>query len=235
MQHALVNRSSLGDTDVALIAEACDAQGREFAAAVGQTPIPVVFYSKADGLPAVECRIVTIVDQLDMPSALGYHDDDLGVIFGRILNQGPDNTCVTASHEFREMDFDATCTGWRALDVRGDRQVALEVCDPVQADTYAQSATVGGVTRDMWLSNYVTPRWFDPAGVGPFDRMGRLSAPLTMSDGGYMIVRERSGDVVNVFAKTRPGDTHARLNVAAKVMRPGSRTLRRLRGAGDGR
>lgn len=112
----------------------------------------------------------------------------------------------------------------------GGRDIALEACDPVQADTYAQRATVGELARDMWLSNYVTPRYFDTAAAGGFDRMGKLDAPLSMSPGGYMIVREKTGDVVNIFAQTRVGDTTARLHVASKVLRPGSRTLQRLRG-----
>jgi hypothetical protein len=169
-----------------------------------------------------------IVDSLDMPGALGVHMDDIGAIHGFVLNQGPVDTCVTLSHECLEMLVDPTCTGWRSLG--GGRDIALEACDPVQADSYAQRATVGELARDMWLSNYVLPRYFDPAGVGGFDRMGKLDAPLSMSPGGYQIVREKTGDVVNIFARTRIGDTAGRLNVAAKVLRPGSRTLRRLRG-----
>jgi hypothetical protein len=228
VQIALVNASALADIDVALMAEACNAQVIECARAWGIAPTPVAFYSTADGLPAVECRIMLIVDQLDVPGALGYHTDKLGAIYGRVLNQGPVDTCKTLSHECLEMLVDPTCTGWRPLG--GGRDVALEVCDPVQADVYATPATVVGISRDMWLSNYVTPRWFDPAGVGAFDRMGVLSAPLAMASGGYIIVREKDGDVVNVFAKTPAGDMGARLNVASKIARPGSRTLRRLRG-----
>lgn len=208
--------------------DACDQQATECAQAWGVTPTPVVFVATPDGLPAVQARIMLILDSLDVPGALGYHDDDFGVIFGHVLNQGPVDTCPTLSHEVLEMLVDPTCTGWRSMG--GGRDIALEVGDPVQADSYAQRATVGELARDMWLSNYVTPRYFDPAGVGGFDRMGKLDAPLSMSVGGYQIVREKTGDIVNIFAKTRLGDTTGRLNVAAKIARPGSRTLRRLRG-----
>lgn len=230
MQIGVINRSSLADRDVAYMAEACNAQVIECAQAWGVTPTPVVFYATPDGLPAVEVRLMSIAETIDVPGAAGYHDDDFGVIFGRVLNQGPVQTCVTLSHECLEMLIDPTCTEWRPLDVRGDRSVALEVCDPCQADTYAVTPTVLGESRQMLVSNYVLPRWFDPAGVGLFDRLGRIDAPLAMSPGGYIIVREKNGDIVNVFAKTRAGDTSARLNVASKVLRPGSRTLRRLRG-----
>ena len=232
MQIAVVNRSALSDADVSFMAEACDAQVIECAAAWGVDPTPVAFYATADGLPAVECRIMLIVDQIDVPGAAGYHDDDLGVIFGRVLNQGPVDTCVTLSHECLEMLIDPTCTEWRSFG--GGRQVALEVCDPVQADTYAVQAEVAGDSRQMLLSNYVTPRWFDPAGVGLFDRLGRLQAPLSMSSGGYLILREKDGEWINVFGRTRAGDMGGRLNLASKIARPGSRTLRRLRDQKDG-
>lgn len=231
MQIAVINVSRAKDPDVALMAEACNAQVMECARAWDIAPTPVVFYSKADGLPAGECRNMIITDALDVPNALGYHDNDLGFIYGRVLeHDGPDGTSVTLSHECLEMLVDPACASWRALG--GGRSIALEVCDPVQGDQYAQQASVGDLVRDVWLSNYVTPRYFDPAGVGAFDRMGTLSAPLTMSAGGYQILREKNGDIVNVFARTRPGATAARLTVADKIGRPGSRTLRRLRGDG---
>jgi hypothetical protein len=54
------------------------------------------------------------------------------------------------------------------------------VCDPVEGDSYSGA---GGVA----LSNFVTPWWFSeqpPAGA-KFDFMSKLSAPFTMSPGGY--------------------------------------------------
>jgi hypothetical protein len=103
------------------------------------------------------------------------------------------------------------------------------VSDPVQADTYAQRATVGELARDMWLSNYVTPRWFDPAAVGRVRPHGH--AVGAADDVGRRLPdrAERSGDVERI-RQDAPGRHAARMNVAAKVMRPGSRTLRRLRG-----
>lgn len=80
---AVVNRSSLDDADVALMCDACDQQATECAQAWDVKPTPVVFVATADRLPAVETRIMLIVDSLDVAGALGYHDDDLGAIFGR--------------------------------------------------------------------------------------------------------------------------------------------------------
>jgi len=227
-QIACINRSSLPDADVAFMAEACDRQVVEAAKAWDLMPWAVVYYATPDGLPR-DCKIMLIVDSLDVQGALGYLEDDLGVIYGRVLNQGPVETCVTLSHECLEMLVDPTCTQWKQIGLSG-RFVALEVCDPCQADRYAASVTIAGMSRDMWLSNFVTPRWFDAAGVGPFDRMQAISQPFEMSPGGYEIVRDATGAVTNEFAKTRPGDTEARLHLASKIAHPGSRTLRRLSG-----
>jgi len=228
-QICIVNRSGLGKPDCAFIANACNQQMTEAAQAWGVEPTPVVFYDTADGLPPIECRIMVIVDSLDEPGALGYHTDELGDIFARVLNQGPVDTCTTVSHECLEMLVDPECTAWRPAGMSG-REVALEVCDPVQADSYPIGATIAGETRQMMVSNYVLPRWFDPAGVGAFDAMLKLDAPLSMSAGGYEIVRDSDGNRFDIFARTRLGDNDAKVNVAMKIARKGSRTLRRLRG-----
>lgn len=230
MQIAVVNLTKgLSDLDVELMAEACNAQVVEAAGRWGIAPTPVVFYAKPDGLPAVECRLMAILDSLDIDQALGYHNDVAGSIYGKVLNQGPVDTCTTLSHECLEMLIDPTCLEWRPF--KNGMEVAYESCDPVQADSYAKEAEVAGIKRDMVLSNYILPDWFNAAGVGPFDRMGKLSAPMTMSPGGYLIVRDRSGNESNVFAMTRPGDAEAKHHLASKIMRPGSRTTRRLRQA----
>jgi hypothetical protein len=74
--------------------------------------------------------------------------------------------------------------------------VAFEIADPVQSDCY----NVQGVT----VSSFVLPSWFDPdAAAGErFDFLGRLSAPFTLSKGGYWVemvegqVSQRFGEEV---------------------------------------
>lgn len=226
-QIAVINGSSLPDPDVAFMAAACNVQMMEAAQAWGLTPWPVVFYSKADGLPEANCKIMAIVDSLDVQGALGYHTDELGAIYGRVLAQGED-ICATLSHECLEMLVDPDVTGWKWMNDL--RQIALEVADPVEADTYPINATIDGETRTMAVSNYVFPSFFDPLGQAPFDRLGKLAAPFTMTPGGYEVVRDGDGAEFDIFAMTRPGDADARHRLAGKMMKRGSRTLRRLRG-----
>jgi hypothetical protein len=227
MQFALVNKSRrLDDGFVSFVAKACDAQVAECAAAWGVDPVPVAFYARETDLPARDCYIVALVDDID-PGMLGFHDDVAGVIYARVLAQDEHGTSVTASHEFLETLIDPTCDKWRPI-AGGNRLTALEVCDAVEDVTYDAPTTIMGETRAIRLSDYLTPRWFDPqanGGAGPFDRQGALGAPFTMAPGGYMLVRDRgSNDVQSVFAR----DGQPRM--AAKRRNPDSRLHRR--GAG---
>lgn len=232
MQIGVVLQSvSLDPRDLAFIVAAWDAQSKEFCAAWGIPWVPVVLYQPAPALATLagSVRVMTVQDVLDDPGALGYHDDESGVILARIL---ADNGADSGSHECCEESADPDCDLW--VPMGNGNEIAREVCDPVEGDNYMQTAEIGGDTREIPVSNYVLPSYFDANGKAPFDRMGKLSAPFTMDAGGYQIIRDASGDVNDVFAQRRrvviggPG-AHARL--AAKLARPESRLLRRLRGA----
>lgn len=225
VQIAVVNSSKLPTADLAFFVEACRLQLIECAAAWGLPPLAAALYADTASLPASDVYICEVVDDLDQPGALGYHSDD-GRPFLRIRAQG-DATSITLSHEFLETLCDPTCDGWRA---RGDgTQVALEVCDPVEGDSYEQDATVLGETRQVRVSNYVLPAWFaqstDPA---MYDHLGRLTAPFSMDAGGYCVILDSTGNETETFARVAAGLAgHA---VAGKrlVVR-NSRLLRRLR------
>jgi len=231
MQIAIVSKTSqIPDDVIAFAAKACDAQVQECAAAWGVAPTPVAFYAREADLPTSQVRIMAIVDDIDAPGALGYHDDALGVIYGRVLAQSPSDTAITLSHECLEELIDPTCDRW--MPMPDGRSVALEACDPVEADSYAVSVEILGEQRDVFLSNYILPKWFEPAERGGFDRMGILGRPFSMSDGGYMIVRDRAGNESNVFARPRlrlSGAT-SNLRAAAKLTNSETRLARRLRG-----
>ncbi len=63
---------------------------------------------------------------------------------------------------------------------------AWELSDPVESDSYA--VTIKG--NRVMVSNFVYPDWFDdtPKARAVFDYMHRVSAPFSMSYGGYMII-----------------------------------------------
>lgn len=230
-QIAVINRTpGLDDTDVAFWSEACNVQAREIADVHGVEYTPVVFYSKAEGLPR-DCRIMTIKPVIDAPGALGFHDDELGAIFAEVKYTGP-GTVITMSHEEAEEEFDPQCNRWLPFD--NDHEQAGELADRVEGDSYIQKATVMGETRPVLVSNYLLPSAFDPAGKAPFDRMGLLYFWNDMTPGGYVIVRDIStGKVGNIFARRMPlvvSGPAAQGIVAQKLAKPGSRLLRRLRG-----
>jgi hypothetical protein len=227
VQFAVVNSSkSLDSRDLEFMVAACQAQAVEFCAAYGLDPPAAALYTDVSKLPVDDVWIVEITESLDEPGALGYHSDVSNRPFIRVLAQGP-QTSITLSHEFLELLGDPTCDRWAA---RGDdTEVAVEVCDPVEGDSYPVLAEVGGEGRTVEVSNYVLGAFWDPSAAGPYDRMGRLTAPFTMTDGGYMVVLGRDGNESEVFARSvlHRGDRHA---FAAKLGRNDTRLVRRLRG-----
>jgi hypothetical protein len=227
VQLAVVNSSKADDRDLAFFCEAVNRQVID-AAELWDVPTNVmVFHSSADNLPQSNARIIEIVDDMDLPGALGYHANRFGLAYGKCLNH--DGLSTTLSHEGLEMLVDPFCNEWRRMGV--ERRVALEIADPVQADTYPILSTLFGETRQIMVSNYVLPRWFDPAAPGGFDAMAKLAAPFSMSPGGYMIVRDWTGEVTHEFAKARVrvADDWARLALGGKLLTAGSRIAQRLR------
>lgn len=227
MQIALVTHSKkVTDYHLAFIAEAVNAQVVECARAWGAEPTPVTFYSSARDLPARNCRIMDVVDAIDVPGAAGYHTSDAGIVYGRVLARSFLDTGITISHEALEMLIDPSAAEWRAMP--DGFAVAKEVCDPVQGDVYPASIDMAGVQEQLLLSNYVYPRWFTPGATGQLDRLGRVGEAFGMTAGGYMIVRDPSGKQGNRWA--RFGGDRARAELGAKFANPDARLARRLFG-----
>jgi hypothetical protein len=143
----------------------------------------------------------------EAPDALAYHTTDargrpkLVIGWGVVKSNGGTpytgalSLSATLSHEVLETIIDPYVNFWADLDA--DHEVALEVCDPVEGDSYE----IDGVA----VSNFVGPRWFSD-GKGPYDFMGRLTAPRTMSPGGYMVLRKGgpSGSTSQVYGNEMP-------------------------------
>jgi len=158
---------------------------------------------------------IVILDDADQAGALGYHTvDPLGRAWGRAfmgpimvnggtLKDGAASLSVTLSHEALEVAADPYACFWS--DATESRQVALEVCDPVEGDAYE----IDGVS----VSNFVTPRWFR-GGPGPYDWMQKLEGPFAMTPGGYMIQRS-SGDTGYIWGEQFPGWKRAMKSHAA--------------------
>ena len=60
--------------------------------------------------------------------------------------------------------------------------VLLEICDFVSADSVA--LTLDDTT--VMMSNFVYPSWYDSSGSAPYDALGILTQPYSISPGGYI-------------------------------------------------
>jgi hypothetical protein len=226
----VVNRSTLvTDSDVQLMTRACATQLKYHAApAWGRLPIPVV-YAASEAVAPPGSWVIGIFDDSDQAGALGWHDISSDVVFGRVfarpvLDHGGDaltkqlSVASVLSHEVLETFVDPFCNLYADWD--GHRAVAVEVGDPVEADSYP--VMVSGIK--VTVSNFVTQRWFDnQATTGPFDHLGNVTEPFTMTKGGYLIVLAE-GRVSQVF-----GDKHEEWRTRELKQSPLSRTARRMK------
>ncbi len=211
--------SSIGDADIAFWTEACSTQLEEFCKDWGLSPVTCAFYAQSANLPDGDVRIVSIVDDVAAAGVAGYHDSWAGIVSAQVQAMGA-RTPIIMSHECLEMTKDPDVNQWRTMP-DGKSSTAVEVCDAVEDDTYVETVTILGETRAVSVSNYLLPSWFDVMGKFPFDRMSRLTAPFTMTPGGYLIVKDENRHVSNVFASTEPE------RMAQKKANPLSRTKRR--------
>lgn len=211
----VVNQStSVSNADVQAMTRACAHQLRYDAAPFfGLAPMPVTYISasnlKAQAAPG--SWVISVLDDPDQADALGWHTEDQGdLIYGRVfakpvLDNGGDaltkalSVASVLSHEVLETFADPRCNLW--ADGGRGVLVAYEICDPVESDSY--SVAVSG--KNVTVSNFVTPSWFDPnASSGDkFDYLGNVSEPFEMTKGGY-IVEMKEGKVSQQFGEHYP-------------------------------
>lgn len=182
------------------------------------------FYPDPSKVPGY-AWVVSMLDNPTVAGALGYHAEDNDVVDAFIFAQpvlsnggvilydpnNPQNVSVSSvlSHEVCEMIGDRFAGFWSdgpSITVGGQpyTQYALELCDPVEADSYSVLVNVNGVFTPVSVSNFVFPSWFNPEATVPknlpFDYLNKLTAPFTMTPNGYMIVAQQ-GNVTQVFGE----------------------------------
>lgn len=123
---------------------------------------------------------IYLEDTSDVAGALGYHDVDAsGVPYARVFVKTSARAGISwqsvASHEVLEMLADANATT-TVVGPDGCNWYR-EVGDPCEDLSY--------FVNSVELSDFVFPSWFDPNGQRPFDKLGGLSAPFTVTPGGY--------------------------------------------------
>lgn len=214
---AFINESkTLSDEQVATMAEACTFQLARHACPAWKMPLLVCFPRKLADISGIDIvpRLV-FLDHSDQADALGYHSvgpDGLPyakVFVEPILDSGgailldPRHTgnvvSVCASHETLEILGDPGADWWRhGPQLPEGAEYALELCDPVQDDSYEVPTARGMVC----VSDFVLPRYFGEPGRG-VDYLGKLATPWTVAPGGYLIIKNDAGDVQDVFGHSR--------------------------------
>lgn len=212
MKIVLVNESTLAGKDLneALlnrIASALARQQNESYAAMWQAQgCPIGTAANLASVPKDNSAVMAILDNADQAGALGYHDTTpdgrpYGKVFlepilsnGGKLISGEVSLSATLSHECLEMVGDPYCCWW-SQNLKDGKLYCLELGDPVEADSYT--------IDDVAVSNFVGPRYFSQ-GPGPYDYMGKLKEPFTMTVGGYLIVMDQSGNVSQIFGENYP-------------------------------
>ena len=197
LAHVLQSKR-ISQADHAFIVAACDLQmRRDFCPAWGLEPWPCSPFSGLSGLKAADYHPVFGQDNIGTPDALGFHDDQAGYIYSRWMVSRDPIDGTTPSHEDLEMRGDPDCNQWWRMP--DGRETASEACDAVEGDSYPIEVSIAGHSRKIMVSNFVLPAWWTPGAPGPYDFLGKLKAPFTMTAGGYMIIRDR-GHIVNIFA-----------------------------------
>lgn len=178
----------------------------DFAPAWGLQPIPVVAFSDGQTIPS-RAALVCLVDRIrDVGGAVGRHTmSDAGIVTGFVavesiqrlggtLTTGHDSVSAALSHEVLELLVNPAVSFW--ADEAPERQVALEVCDPVAGDCYEielPPESVGGCER-IAVSNFVLPAWFNSRATGKkLDHLGLLHRPFEHRKTGYVIARGTGG------------------------------------------
>ena len=124
------------------------------------------------------------------PGAVAWHTTDdkdrpYGIVPLDIAIQYGMPIAPVIGHELLELLADPYCNSVvEAVWPYGSKTiawVAYECCDPVEDDSYTRS--VNNVV--IPCTNFVLPNWFQAAGKGPVDFLGKLKTPLSLDAGGY--------------------------------------------------
>ncbi len=189
-----------------------------------------LYYTPTGKNPTAGHWVLGLFDDSTQAGALGFHDIDgqgnpLGKVFVKTTLADGQKVEVTASHELLEIlaDPDVNLSGQD-----GTKFWAYEVCDAVENIEYAVTIPAGwvGAGTSVAVSNFVLPSYWEGfRTTGPFDFLQKLTAPLTLTPGGYMSYLDLNSPSQGWIQVTARG-----LSADAKVKArpyPGSRRERR--------
>lgn len=179
------------------IAEACTIQLNLNVQAYCETGAAskVTAFADVGSVPDVDIHFEVAPSIAEAPGAIAYHSTNA---LGRPMCKVGWDVCLQVaggdvakalvvlqtaiSHECVEAQCDPYCLYYADWPADATKKVCLEYCDPVEGDSYPIQVMSGAT---VMVSNFVTDRWFSD-GPGPYDFLGKLTAPRTMSPGGYL-------------------------------------------------
>ena len=181
---SVINESSVvSDAEISRIVPALQAQWNTDLIAAWRVE-PATFDVIPNGVaPPAQTSWLVFLDDTDQAQNLAYHDTSndggpIAKVFARSLADHGQLLSVAASHEICEMAIDPKLS--ISYQDAGGAWWAAEICDPVESDQYKYS--IG----DVWVSDFVTPRWFDlPSDSPDFDKQGLVHRAFEVLAGGY--------------------------------------------------
>lgn len=188
---AIINNSTLvSDNDIAEMVSAVTIQlDLHLLPAWNIKKGKVKFYNDISMIPGY-AWVIGITD-----SEATKQDNINHFIYAEEILNNKGNISAILSKEVCELIVNRFANIWvdgpevRANDGRICNEYSMEVCKPVEADTY--SINIKG--KDIVVSNFLFPAWFYPHALTPvnmpFDYLKKLTAPFTMTEGGSMVVR----------------------------------------------
>lgn len=196
------------------VSEACAIQLNRDLQAFNETGAGSTVTAFPDGtIPIADVSFEVAADIKEAPDAIAFHSVDAQgrpyckvgwAVCLHVANGDPvaalDVLSSAISHECIEAQEDPYVRSWSDFD--GTQEIANEYADPVEGDSYRISVSSGA---SMAVSNFVTDRYFSD-GPGPYDFLSKLTAPRTMSPGGYMVLRTGgpSGTTNQVYGDAMP-------------------------------
>jgi hypothetical protein len=178
-------------SDVARVAAALQRQATRDFGPVWDVTATVDAFPRLEDVPLGYWPMMLRTD-IGQSGAAGVHLDKNGQPFALI--EMSDSWSLTASHEMLEMLADPfgnrLVPGKSPKRGQGRVEFLLEVCDPSEA------AEFGYTVNDILVSDFLTPRFYDPAKVisTRYSFTSAISRPRTILRGGYISWHEPVSD-----------------------------------------
>lgn len=205
-RHILLRRhtDAITDADLAFFQRALFLQLRDVAEYYGLRPPGVTLVRTDAEIPSSEAVGIDFVDDDGLTSSVAHHGFLPGANYPWSLVgvKEASNWTEAGSHEGIEM----------TLNVRLDQFVIApdgarwpkEASDMVEGYGYPAYVDLFGEGRNVQLSNYVLPSFWQKDGRWPFDYLGLLDGPFSVAPGGYALV-DVGGTLVELGSSKRHG------------------------------